>query len=50
VFKALDINGNPIADTYLFAQDYGPTDANFDYQDNVFVIEGISPLGGYDLF
>ncbi|MBR9773202.1 MAG: hypothetical protein GYB54_19020, partial [Gammaproteobacteria bacterium] len=42
VFKALDDEGNEIPDTYLVLQDY--SGSNLDYNDNMFVIEGIKPM------
>lgn len=42
VFKALDSEGNEIADTYLVLQDY--SGSNLDFNDNMYVIEGIKPM------
>lgn len=42
VFQALDTAGNVIPNTYLIAQDY--TGINYDYQDNVILVEGIAPV------
>ncbi|MAR70888.1 carbohydrate-binding protein [Halomonas sp.] len=42
LFEALDGEGNVIPDTYLVIQDY--PGANHDYNDNMFVIEGIKPM------
>ncbi|WP_110599100.1 carbohydrate-binding protein [Salinicola lusitanus] len=41
VFQAYDTAGNAIANTYFVAMDY--TGINYDYNDNVFLIEGIQP-------
>ncbi|WP_110664702.1 carbohydrate-binding protein [Salinicola halophilus] len=40
-FQALDKNGDAIPNTYFVAQDY--TGINYDYNDNVYLIEGIQP-------
>ncbi|EYD75950.1 hypothetical protein Rumeso_02379 [Rubellimicrobium mesophilum DSM 19309] len=42
MFQAVDMNGVAIPNTYLILQDY--TGINYDYQDNVFVVEGITPV------
>ncbi|WP_430468649.1 carbohydrate-binding protein [Vreelandella titanicae] len=47
VFQALDANGNVIPNTYLGVMDY--TGINYDYNDNMFVIEGISPVSGGEI-
>lgn len=41
VFQAYDTAGNAIANTYFVAMDY--TGINYDYNDNVFLVEGIQP-------
>jgi len=41
VFQAYDTGGNAIANTYFVVMDY--TGINYDYNDNVFLIEGIEP-------
>ncbi len=43
VFQAVDGDGNPIADTYLVAMDY--TGINYDYNDNLYVMQGVTPVG-----
>lgn len=43
VFQALDANGNVIPNVYLGVMDY--TGINYDYNDNLFVIEGVVPVG-----
>jgi hypothetical protein len=40
-FQAYDQNGAAVPDTYLLIQDY--SGINYDYNDNMFVIEGIAP-------
>lgn len=47
MFRALDADGNVIPKTYLGIMDY--TGINYDYNDNVFLIEGVSPVTGGDL-
>ncbi|ERL53218.1 carbohydrate-binding protein [Halomonas huangheensis] len=47
MFRALDADGNVIPNTYLGIMDY--TGINYDYNDNVFLIEGVSPVTGGDL-
>jgi len=47
VFQALAANGNVIPNTYLGVMDY--TGINYDYNDNMFVIEGISPVSGGEI-
>ncbi|MGH6762546.1 MAG: carbohydrate-binding protein [Phyllobacterium sp.] len=48
VFQALDVNGNVIPNVYLGIMDY--TGINYDYNDNLFVIEGVEPVGfGQDI-
>ncbi|RUR32511.1 carbohydrate-binding protein [Vreelandella andesensis] len=47
MFQALDANGNVIPNTYLGIMDY--TGINYDYNDNMFVIEGISPVSGAEI-
>lgn len=41
-FQAVDTNGDVIENTFLIAQDY--TGINYDYQDNVFLVQGIAPV------
>ncbi|MGM8933217.1 carbohydrate-binding protein [Salinicola halophyticus] len=41
VFQAYDTDGNAIANTYFVVMDY--TGINYDYNDNVFLVEGIEP-------
>ncbi|MGM0560076.1 MAG: carbohydrate-binding protein [Pseudomonadota bacterium] len=43
VFQALDADGNVIPNVFLGIMDY--TGINYDYNDNLFVIEGVSPVG-----
>ena len=43
IFQALDKNGNAIPNVYLGIMDY--TGINYDYNDNMVVIEGIAPVG-----
>ncbi len=43
VFQALDANGNVIPNVFLGVMDY--TGINYDYNDNLFVIEGVEPVG-----
>jgi hypothetical protein len=43
MFVALDEDGNVIPNVYLGIQDY--TGINYDYNDNMFVIEGVTPVG-----
>ena len=43
MFVALDADGNVIPNTYLVIQDY--TGINYDYNDNMFVVSGITPVG-----
>ncbi|WP_265502024.1 carbohydrate-binding protein [Paracoccus beibuensis] len=43
MFQALDGNGNVIPNVYLGVMDY--TGINYDYNDNMFVIEGVAPVG-----
>ncbi|MBT2774510.1 carbohydrate-binding protein, partial [Halomonas sp. ISL-60] len=47
VFQALNANGSVIPNTYLGIMDY--TGINYDYNDNMFVIEGISPVSGGEI-
>ncbi|WNL37791.1 carbohydrate-binding protein [Halomonas sp. PAMB 3232] len=47
MFRALDGEGNVIPNTYLGVMDY--TGINYDYNDNMFVIEGVSPVTGGQL-
>lgn len=48
MFQALDAEGNVIPNVYLGIMDY--TGINYDYNDNMFVIEGVMPVGfGQDL-
>jgi len=48
IFQALDEDGNVIPNVYLGIMDY--TGINYDYNDNLFVIEGVEPVGfGQDL-
>ncbi len=42
-FQALDKDGTVIPNVYLGAHDY--TGINYDYNDNMFVIEGVTPIG-----
>ncbi|MHB0777600.1 carbohydrate-binding protein, partial [Halomonas sp. WWR20] len=46
MFQALDANGNAIPNTYLGIMDY--TGINYDYNDNMFVIEGIEPASLFE--
>ncbi|WP_251978440.1 carbohydrate-binding protein [Salinicola avicenniae] len=41
LYQALDSNGNAIPNTYFLATDYAGI--NYDYNDNVYLIEGIEP-------
>ncbi|GHC72866.1 carbohydrate-binding protein [Limoniibacter endophyticus] len=43
IFQALDGNGDVIPNVYLGVMDY--TGINYDYNDNLFVIEGVEPVG-----
>jgi hypothetical protein len=43
IFQALDKDGNAIPNVYLAIMDY--TGINYDYNDNLVVIEGIAPVG-----
>ena len=43
IFQALDADGEVIPNVYLGVMDY--TGINYDYNDNLFVIEGIAPVG-----
>ena len=43
MFQALDAQGNAIPNVYLGIMDY--TGINYDYNDNLFVIEGVAPVG-----
>jgi VCBS repeat-containing protein len=47
VFEALDKDGNVIPNVYLGIQDY--VGINYDYNDNMFVIEGVAPVGNGQL-
>ncbi len=48
MFQAVDEDGNAIANTYLGVMDY--TGINYDYNDNMFVIEGVQAIGfGQDI-
>ncbi|TDX32379.1 putative Ig domain-containing protein [Modicisalibacter xianhensis] len=47
MFQALDADGNVIPNTYLGIMDY--TGINYDYNDNMFVIEGIAPASGGEI-
>ena len=47
MFRALDADGNVIPNTYLGIMDY--TGINYDYNDNMFVIEGVTPVSGGEL-
>jgi hypothetical protein len=48
MFQALDADGKVIPNVYLGIMDY--TGINYDYNDNIFVIEGVQPVGfGQDL-
>ncbi len=43
MFQALDADGVPIPNVYLGIMDY--TGINYDYNDNMFIFEGIAPVG-----
>ena len=43
VFQALDGSGVAIPNTFLVVMDY--TGINYDYNDNLFVVEGVTPVG-----
>ncbi|WP_185982723.1 carbohydrate-binding protein [Aureimonas mangrovi] len=43
MFQALDAKGNVIPNVYLGIMDY--TGINYDYNDNLFIIEGVEPVG-----
>ena len=43
IFQAVDRDGVVIPDTYLVAMDY--TGINYDYNDNLFVMQGVRPVG-----
>ncbi len=43
VFQAVDSQGVAIPNTYLVIMDY--TGINYDYNDNIYVIEGVAPVG-----
>jgi len=44
VWKAIDANGNPIANSYIISDDHsGSTTTNYDYQDNMYLISNIRP-------
>lgn len=43
MFQALDAAGRPIPFTYIGTMDY--PGLNFDYNDNIFVVEGVEPVG-----
>jgi len=43
-FQALDSDGNPIANTFLIIEDYNSRSINYDYNDNMFVIAGVTPV------
>ncbi|UZH10620.1 MULTISPECIES: carbohydrate-binding protein [unclassified Halomonas] len=47
MFRALDAEGNVIPNTYLGVMDY--TGINYDYNDNMFLIEGVTPVTGGEL-
>ncbi|MGM0858281.1 MAG: carbohydrate-binding protein [Pseudomonadota bacterium] len=47
MFRALDAEGNVIPNTYLGIMDY--TGINYDYNDNMFLIEGVTPVAGGEL-
>ncbi|MCA1806464.1 MAG: carbohydrate-binding protein [Actinobacteria bacterium] len=47
MFRALNAEGNVIPNTYLGIMDY--TGINYDYNDNMFVIEGVTPVAGGEL-
>ncbi|WP_386081905.1 carbohydrate-binding protein [Vreelandella sp. F11] len=47
MFRALDAEGNVIPNTYLGVMDY--TGINYDYNDNMFLIEGVKPVTGGEL-
>lgn len=42
-FQALDAEGVPIPDTYLVIQDYNSRGINYDYNDNMLLVSGITP-------
>jgi len=42
MFQALDKDGKPIPNVFLGAMDY--TGINYDYNDNLFIIEGVTPV------
>jgi hypothetical protein len=45
-YPVRDHNGNKIANTYFMAMDYSTNGSqNYDFQDNVYVISGIKPMG-----
>jgi hypothetical protein len=45
VWKALDFKGNQIADTYILGCDFiGQARTNYDYQDNVYLVQNVKPL------
>jgi len=43
IFQALDGDGNAISNVFIGLMDY--TGINYDYNDNVFLIEGVTPVG-----
>lgn len=43
-FQALDGEGNAIANTFLIIEDYNSKSINYDYNDNMFVIAGVTPV------
>ena len=43
MFQAVDAQGNVIPNVFLGAMDY--TGINYDYNDNMFVVEGVAPVG-----
>ncbi|MDY8108968.1 carbohydrate-binding protein [Fulvimarina sp. 2208YS6-2-32] len=43
MFQAVDADGNVIPNVFLGVMDY--TGINYDYNDNMFVIEGVTPVG-----
>jgi hypothetical protein len=50
VWKAIDQAGNIIPNTYLVADDHLSTAANYDYNDNVYLIRNVKPESGEVIF
>jgi len=44
VFQALDGDGNAIANTFLVIEDYNSRGINYDYNDNLFLLTGVTPV------